>query len=76
MDRSFNGDEATLRILGTGFLALLNLVETLDNCTLLVDDDAGNDAGLSLVLAGENADGVALLAVSLTHIMEVGSVFA
>ena len=63
MDGGFNSDETTLRILGTGLLALLNLVDTLDYSTLLVDDDLGNDASLSLVLAGENVNGVAFLDV-------------
>ena len=67
MDGSLDGHDAALGVLLSRAHGLLDHVHLLDDHTLLAGDRAHNLAFLALVLAGQNADGVALLDVHAVH---------
>ena len=67
MDGSLDGHDAALRVLLSGAHGLLDHVHLLDDHALLAGERTNDLALLALVLAGQNADGVALLDVHAVH---------
>ena len=58
MDGSLNLLEATLRILGAGLSALVDVIHSLNDSTLLLYQDLQHLTSLALVLTGQNIDGI------------------